>query len=163
MFKPNDYVVYKRNVCKIKNISQNSFSNKDYYTLISIDDTSLTINIPIENEISLLRNIMTRKEAEDLINSIPNIKPIKIEDKLLESEYKKLLATGKLEDLIAIIKTTYLRNDKRKKAGKKAGDKDNDYFNRAENYLYNELSLSLDMSYDEVKDYVFNKVNKLCK
>lgn len=163
MFKPNDYVVYKRSVCQVKSITKNSFANKDYYTLIPIDDNSLTINIPVENEISNLRNIITKKDAEALINSIPSISIIKSEDKMLETEYKRLLSTDKLEDLISIIKTTYLRNDERKKAGKKIGDKDNTYFNRAEKYLYNELSLALNMNYEEVKKYIFKKVDELSK
>ena len=41
MFKIGDKVVYKRNVCTIKNIELNKFSNKECYILIPIDDESL--------------------------------------------------------------------------------------------------------------------------
>ena len=38
MYKVDDYWVYKGNVCKVKN-------NKDYYILISINDSSLVIEV----------------------------------------------------------------------------------------------------------------------
>jgi len=163
MYQKDDYVVYKRNVCKIKDINKNSFSNKDYYILIPIDDNSLTINIPVENSEKLLRDIIKKEQAETLIKSIPNIKVINSNDKLLEVEYKNLMHSENLEDLITIIKTTYLRNDMRLKTGKKIAEKDNEYFNRAEKYLYNELSISLNMTYNEVKEYIKTTVEKLEK
>lgn len=163
MFKKNDYVIYKRNVCIIKEINPNSYSGKEYYILVPIDDPSLKINIPVDKSNLLLRNIMTKEEAEALIKKIPNIKTINNNNKTLEVEYKNLMNTGNLDDLISIIKTTYLRNDSRIKSGKKIADKDNDYFNRAERYLYNELSLSLNMPYEETKEYVISKVEELCK
>jgi CarD family transcriptional regulator len=163
MYKQNDYVIYKRSVCTINKITKNNFSNKDYYSLVPLDDPSLTINIPVDKEDTLLRKVMTKEEAENLISYIPNIEIIKTDDRTLETEYKKLMNSGKMEDLISIIKTTYLRNDARKNAGKKIADKDENYFNRAEKYLYNELAISLDMTYNEVKDYVTKKVSELCK
>ena len=65
------------------------------------------------------------------------------------------------EDLIKIIKTTYLRNKERIDNNKKTTDKDNHYFNQAELYLYNEFSVVLNLTYDETKEYVLNAVNKL--
>jgi CarD family transcriptional regulator len=163
MYKQNDYVIYKRSVCKINKITKNNFSNKDYYSLVPLDDPTLTINIPVDKENTLLRKVMTKEEAENLISYIPNIEIIKTDDRTLETEYKKLMSSGKMEDLISIIKTTYLRNDARKNAGKKTTDRDNNYFNKAEKYLYNELAISLNMTYDEVKEYIIKKTSELCK
>ena len=71
-----------------------------------------------------------------------------------------MLYTGNYEDLIKIIKTTFLRNESRVNNKKKISEKDNNYFKLAEKYLYNELSVSLNMSVEEVKDYIFRVVNK---
>ena len=42
MFKINDYVVYKRNVCQIIGIK-----DEKYYTLRLIDDNTLKLSVPI--------------------------------------------------------------------------------------------------------------------
>ena len=159
MFKINDYVVYKRDVCLVKEIKM--ISNKNYYVLSPIDDASLKISVPVENE--LIRPILSMNDANMLIEKIPNICPLTVNDKMIENEYKNLLNGDSIEDLIRIIKTTYLRNDERKNLGKKIGEKDDTYFKKAERILYNELSLSLNMSYEDVSKYVYNKVSELCK
>lgn len=157
MFKIGDFVVYKKDVCKIKDEKEKD--GIKHFVLNPIDDGSLTITVSFDNE--LLRNIISKEEAEELILSIPNIGIIESNDKLIESEYKKLLYSGSHEDLIKVIKTTYTRNDTRKKLGKKIGDKDRDYFEKSERYLYNELSLALNMEFDECKDYIIKKVSEI--
>lgn len=155
MYKIGDYVVYKRDVCIIKDIVEN------YYVLNLIDDNTLTIKVLFKS--NLLRNIITKEESENLIKSIPNIEIININDKLLENEYKRLLSTGNLEDLVKIIKTTYLRNENRIINHKKIGEKDDNYFKKAERFLYNELSISLNKTYEETKEYIKYKVDELVK
>lgn len=159
MFKVGEYVVYKRNVCNIKKLKE--VNNKEYYVLEPIDDKSLTISVPIDEENNVLRKIISKEDSEKLIKSIPNIEVIKVNDKLLESEYKNLLSTGKLEDLVKIIKTTYIRNRERISNRKKIGEKDENYFHKAETLLYNELSISLGKSYEDTKEYVIDKVTSL--
>lgn len=156
MYNINDYVVYKRNVCKIKEIRDDV-----YYVLVPIDDDSLVITVPKNNP--SIRSIISKEESEKLINSIPQIEIIKVNDKLLENEYKNLLNSGKLEDLVKIIKTTYLRNLDRLSNHKKIGEKDDNYFRKSENLLYNELSISLNLSYEDTKEYVIKKVTSLEK
>ena len=159
MFKVNDYVVYRKDICRIKELKEKNGIN--YYILVPIDDESLKIELPTDNNI--LRKPISKEEASVLINSIPNILPIECNDKLIENEYKNLLSTGNKEDLIKIIKTTYLRNKERIDNKKKISDKDNNYFNKAERILYNELSIVLDMTYEQTKDYVIEKVGKMEK
>ncbi|MBQ8681413.1 MAG: CarD family transcriptional regulator [Bacilli bacterium] len=160
MFKVGEYIIYKRDLCKIKNIEKSSRTNEDYYTLYPIQDESLSIKVPVSNKFNNLRYPLSKQEAEDLIAKIPNIPPIKTSDKLLENTYRELMKTNTHEDLIKIIKTTYIRNQARLNQGKKAGDKDQTFFNQAEKYLYNELSYSLSKTYDECKDYIIKKVTQ---
>ena len=162
MYKENDYLVYKKDVCKVKEIKKNIINGLDYYILIPIDDNSLTINVPTDNRMGWLRKIITKEETEKLINNIPNIEPLKnIDDKYIERTYKDLIYNGTHEDLIKIIKTSYIRNKDRENNNKKLSDKDTKYFKQAEKYLYNELSISLEMTFEETKQYIINKVNEL--
>ncbi len=65
---------------------------------------------------------------------------------------------GSFESLVKIIKTTYIRNENRKKNKKKLSEIDEEYFIKAESYLYNELSIVLNLSFEETKDYVIKKL-----
>lgn len=68
------------------------------------------------------------------------------------------MKTNQHEDLIKIIKTTYLRSEDRKNQGKKVSDKDQLFFKQAETYLYTELAYSLKMSFEECKKHIILEV-----
>ena len=158
MFNVGENVIYKRDVCVVKEIKEKHYRNMDYYILAPVEDKSLTIEVPVENKKGYLRNIISKERALELIDSISSIEPIITTQKIIDIEYKNLMNSGKLDDLIKIIKTAYLRNDERIKASKKVGEKDDTYFKMSEKILYNELSLALNMDYDTVKKYVCDTV-----
>ena len=143
MFKTGDYVVYKRDVCVIKEIKKNYFHNQDYFCLEPVFDGTLKIN------------------DLELINRIPLVEVIETDDKNLENDYKQLLHSEKIDDLIKIIKIAYLRNKDRINNNKKIGEKDNNYFNLAERYLYTEFSIVLNKNFEDTKDYVIEKVMEI--
>lgn len=161
MYKINDYLMYGKEVCKVHDIEEKKFNNEDYYLLRPIKNETLKISAPISDKAGKIRDLITKKEIEQLIKSIPTISIIETEDKFIENEYKKLITTGSHEDLIKIIKTTYLRNKKRLDNNKKIAEKDKNYFELAEDYLYNEFSIVLNKTYDETKEYIINEVTKL--
>lgn len=160
MYNIGDFVVYKKDVCKVNDYKEKHIKDIDYYELVPVLDSTLKIVVPVNN--SFIRNILSREEAENVIDMIPSIGVIEVNDKLIENEYKRLLHEGGYEGLIKIIKTTYLRNEDRVNNKRKISEKDDNYFNLAEKYLYSEFSVALDMSYDEVKKYVIDRVNKKC-
>lgn len=157
MYKINEYLVYNNNVCKLVDFKE--YDGIKYYVLNPIDDESLKIEIPENND--KMRNIITKKELETLIKDIPNIKTIKVSNKELELYYKKLLSSGDLKDLIAIIKTAYLENQDRINNKKHLIDRDTTYLSKAEKRLYNEFMVVLNKSYDDTKKYVEESVGKM--
>lgn len=161
MYKIDNYIIYKREVCKINDILPNYYNGNDYYILSPLSDNTLTIKVPVNNQ--EIRELITKEEIDKIIASIPKIDIIDASTKELEGIYKKLISNDNYEDLIKIIKTTYLRNEELVNNNKKATDKDTYYFNLAEKYLYEEFSIVLNLSYDETKEYVINKVSSLVK
>lgn len=157
MFKVHDYVIYNHSVCKI--IGFDNFNGRDYYVLNSLSDSSLKINVPIDNK--NIRGLISKEEIYDLIKKIPNISCVDVDSKNIDVSYKSLLDDGSYESLISIIKTAFLINKDRLDNSKKIRDKDNYYFNLAEQYLYGEFSVVLGMSYDDTKSYVISEVSKL--
>lgn len=158
MFNIGDYVVYKREVCKICAYKKKFIGDKDYYSLIPVMDKSLKIEVPVNSD--FIRSIIDKNTANEIIDNIVNIDVININDKLIESEYKRLLHDGGYEGLIKIIKTTYLRNNERINNKKKISEKDDNYFNLSEKYLYSEFAIALGISYDDVKDYVIKRIEE---
>lgn len=163
MYKVNDYLVYGKDVCKVEAIEEKKFNNETYYLLRPVKNKDLKISAPITDKAKKIRPLISKEEIELLITKIPLIEPITIEDKFIELEYKRLINSGTHEDLIRIIKTTYLRNKDRIEKNKKVAEKDKNYFELAEEYLYHELSITLEKSFEETKDYIVNQVTKLDK
>ena len=158
MFKINDYIVYNKDICKIEKILKKYYNDEDYYELKSVSDKSLNIKIPVSSK--KIRTLITKEQLKEIISSIPNIEAIEENDRMMENTYKTLMHSGTHEDLIKIIKTTYLRNEKRINDNKKISEIDDSYFRTAEKFLYNEFSIVLNKTYDETKDYVINEVLK---
>lgn len=161
MYKIGDFVVYKRDVCRVVDYKEKHIKDIDYYSLVPIFDTTLKIDVPVNS--GFLRDVLSKNEIEAIIDNIVNVDVIDIPDKMIENEYKRLLHDGGYEGLIKIIKTTYIRNNDRLSNKKKISEKDDNYFKLAEKYLYSEFSVVLGISYGEAKNYVINKVEKMIK
>ena len=159
MYKVKDLLVYKKDVCVVEEIKPKYLRDTDYYVLSPLTDKSLKLQVPTTS--NAIRDLIKKEKIEEIIQSIPNIEVIKSDAKTLETDYKLLMQNGTHEDLIKIIKTTYLRNKERLDNNKKTADKDNYYFNQAELYLYNEFSVVLNLTYDETKQYIIDKLNNL--
>lgn len=158
MYKIGDYIVYKRDICKISEIKQ--IRGVDYYIVSPLIDESLKISLPSSSD--LIRTVI---KPEDAVMMIENIRDISIltatNDKALENIYKKLIISDSCEDLMSVIKTTYLRNKNRIDTGKKCGSVDSYYFEEAEKKLYAEFSVALGLSIEQVREYIINSINKL--
>lgn len=149
------YIIYERDVCIIEEVRKKYIKGIDYFILRSLNDKTLKISVPVTSK--MLRNVISFDEANELINNMKNIDVLK-DEKQMENEYKRLLDTRDLNDLVKIIKTTYLRNKERIDNKKKISEKDDNYFNKAEDYLYTELSVALNMKKSEVKKYIIEKL-----
>ncbi len=156
MYKINDYVIYKREVCIVKNLKK--INNQDYYTLENKEDSSLKISIPVSQEHQLLRSLTTFEEISNTLDHINEIAPLDINERNLEEQYKSLLQGSTIKDLIKIIKTAYIRNEIRKSNHKPLSDKDTNYQELAEQFLFNEIAYAMNISYDAAKELVFNKL-----
>lgn len=157
MFKVNDYIIYKSDVCLINEIKE--IHNLDYYVITPINDSSLKINLPSDSK--FIRPIISYEEAIKIIDNIPNVEVVDASnDKALEQIYKKLLMSDNLNDLVIVIKTTYLRNKKRLDGGKKIGSVDSYYYEEGIKKLFSELSITLKLDEDKIESIFFEQMNK---
>lgn len=165
MFQVNSYIVYGSNgVCKILEIGIPAIhgidKSKRYYTLQPLYSNGSLIYTPVDNRNTVMREVISRKEALHLINDIPNIEIIQIpNDKLRDSLYKEILKKSDCRDLIKLIKTIYLKNQQRLTEGKKIGSFETKYLHDAEGCLFGELSIPLGISKDEMVEYITGKMD----
>ena len=162
MFKKGDFVVNTNNgLCEIKDVVTMNMSgtDKEYYLLVPINEQTAKVYVPVDLSTQRIRLAMNKDEALSLIESIPDIHETYIEnEKERERTYKEALNSRDPKRLVCIIKTLYLRRQKRLDAGKKNTAVDDRYFKLAENHLYNELAFALEIDKSEILDLIFNRI-----
>lgn len=165
MFKIGDYVICgNKGVCIVENITTLDIAGVDkereYYILKPLYMGGSTVYVPVDSPKESMRSVLKREEAQRLIEEIPKIPLLVItNEKLTEQLYKDCIKTNSCEDLVKMIKTIYLRKQKRLQAGRKVTAVDARYFNMAEDNLYGELAVALDMDRKAVEGYITEIIN----
>ena len=162
MYKINDIVVYRRDVCKIIGKRRSDFTGEMSYILVPYgkQDGSVRMQVPVSNKGGHLRDVITKEEIDDLIRKAPDIETLANKSANMKSQYATLLKGDDISDLICIIKTSYGRNKARMDQHKKLASIDDEYLQKAEKYLYDEIAASLGMTYQEAKEFFEREVEK---
>lgn len=166
MFGIGEYVVCgNKGVCVVEDVAKLDISGVDkerkYYILKPLYMAGSTVYVPVDSAEKSMRRVLKRDEAQKLIKEIPDIPLLVItNEKLSEQMYRECIKTNECEDLIKLIKTIYLRKQKRIQAGRKVTAVDAKYFHIAEDSLYGELAVALEMPKDEVEGYIAKEMNR---
>lgn len=156
-YSVGEFVVNGRDICKVVAVVSEFRDQGDYYKLQSVEDESLVVYSPVDKQDNLLRPVISKQEAEALIDRLTEIEPVAVDTRSVDTVYENLAKSGKHEDIIRLVKTAYQRCEERKKRGVPKPEKDKLYFRLAEKLLYSEFSIALGKSYDETKDYIANR------
>lgn len=160
VFKIGDYVICgNKGVCTVENITTLDITGVDkereYYILKPLYMGGSTVYIPVDSPRESMRSVLKREEARRLIEAIPKIPLLVItNEKLTEQTYKDCIRKNSCEELVRVIKTIYLRKQKRIQAGRKITAVDAKYSHMAEDNLYGELAVALDISRKDVESYI---------
>ena len=166
MFKIGEYVVCgNKGVCIVEDVAKLDISGVDkereYYILKPLYMAGSTVYVPVDSAEKSMRRVLKRDEAQKLIKGIPDIPLLVItNEKLSEQMYRECIKANDCEELIKIIKTIYLRKQKRMQAGRKVTAVDAKYFHLAEDSLYGELAVALEMPKDEVEGYITREMSR---
>jgi len=170
MYKKGEYVIYGNNgICRVEEIgipigTPMANNGKEYYTLSPVFGSG-NIYVPLDTRV-YMRPILTKAQAEALIEQIPQIQGKIFEGKdvrALGEKYKGCLDTHQCEDLVKLIKTVYQKEKVMVENGKKLAKTEQDFGKLARELLHREFSVALDLPYEEVEEYVTKKVEALCK
>ena len=166
MFKKDQLIMCGgHGVCRVVDVTGNPIDRLDkvrkYYVLEPVFEKGSTVYTPVDNDKVIMRRIMNKEEAEDLVGRITEIDTVWIqEEKSREQMYKEAIRTYDCQSLVQIIKTLYLRQQNRLKEGKKVLSSDEQYLRKAEELLYSEMSLALSIPKEEVETYIKYAVHR---
>nr|WP_297174954.1 CarD family transcriptional regulator [uncultured Agathobaculum sp.] len=159
MFEAGEFIVYGTSgVCRVESVGVPPFDGEDrlYYTLVPVAGTE-TIYVPVDSPV-FMRPVITRAQAERLIESIPSIEEdpfISHSMRMSTEHYQAALQTHDCRDLVQLIKTVYAKS---RRNGRRVSQIDQRYRKRAEELLHGELAVVLGMPVGEVHAYILRSI-----
>ena len=160
MFEIGEYVVYGNNgVCRVQDITALNISGADkgrkYYVLKPVYAETSTVYLPVDNGQTAMRRILSKTEADSLLDSIPQTQMLVIRDeKTIENQYRECMRSNSCGEWIKLWKTLYFRRKSRLEKGHKVTALDRRYYKLAEEKLCGELALVLGVDKEELAQHI---------
>lgn len=162
MYQKGDFIIYgNTGVCEVTGIIKKEDTACEYYVLKPLYH-NITISVPVNTNKIFMRPVISKVEAERLIDSIPKINPKQndITDmRQLSAHYESFLETHECADLIELSMSIYEKKLALTESNRKLGSIDEKYMKRAEDLLFGELSVALGICKEEVTCYIEARVN----
>lgn len=166
MFMKNEYVFYASGgICRIEDVCLAPLDgmpqDRLYYVMHPIHDRNSVMYIPVDSDRVFLRRLMTREEAEELVERIPYITAInEPNSKLLREKYNEAMKTHEPMDWVRVIKTVYLRANEAGTPSRRISETERNFAETARKHLYSELSLALGVPENGMEQYITESVEK---
>ena len=160
MFSIGDKIIYGENgvctVSKIAPLDQSGASpGRLFYHLEPLIGSGIYFT-PVDSG-AFMRPVISREEAEALIDAMPSIAPAICRDNRfnhVDAFYKELFRQHSCEALVAIVKGLRERMNEKKTKSSRAEST----MKRARDMLHGELSIALGMEVSEVEDYILSRI-----
>ena len=168
MYQIGDLILYGgTGVCRVEDIISRkpgrAEPERTYYVLKPLYQTG-TITTPVDNNKVFTRPVITRDEAMDLIDQIPNIQAEAYHNQnlqQLENYYRTEMEEHDCLSLLRLTMSAYRKKVEREEKKLKFGAVDRRYMERAENLLYGELAVALGIAQDSVQDFIAHRLQTL--
>lgn len=171
MYKIGDMIVYEGScsVCKISDIAAFDFRGSDedrlYYVLKPLHQDCVIYN-PVDNAEALMRPIITKDEAQDLIDRIPEMDVMQTslgarrfqEAKQIAQHYESIIKGRDCASLIGLVMSINDRKQSLAKQDRHIGSMEASTMKRAENMLFDELSVALSIPREDVRQYIETRI-----
>lgn len=161
MFEVGQYVVKANTgLCRITGTVLYGLPEEEkklYYSLELAGDKKGTCLVPVDSEKSNMRPVMSKPEAQDLLEKVSEIRYFTaVQEKLREQGYRDVIKSNDPVLIVGLIKTLYSRGNERKLQGKHVTALDERYSHIAESMLYPEITLVLGAAEERIKEQIFS-------
>ena len=166
MFEVGSLVVYGSDgVCRVEKVGpldmREAQKDVEYYTLSPLYHGG-TIFTPVDTKV-LMRPVITREEAEDLIAHIPEIQGetcLSRNPRLLHEQYQLSLKSGDCVELVKLIRPIYAKGREAEGKGRRLGQVDERSRKQAMDMLHGELAVALGIPVDQVEGYISQTIEQ---
>lgn len=170
MFSIGDKIVYGgTGVCVVEKITQvqvpDAEAPRSYYILRPLYQPG-TIQTPVDNVKIPIRPVLTKAEAEELVDAMPGVRATMCMEKnlsALRNYYRDQMSSFECIDLVRMTKSIYAKKKDAESRQKKIGLTDEKFLHRAEDLLYGELAIALNIPKDSVSDYIADRLGGMEK
>nr|WP_325257688.1 CarD family transcriptional regulator [uncultured Oscillibacter sp.] len=167
MFQPGELVVYgSTGVCRVEEIVRPNLLGEDrnrrYYLLKPLWQDGV-IYAPVDSEKVPVRPVISREEAEALIDQMPGIQAAAWQGnttQALAQQYQSAVRDGGHQVLIEMMKAIYGKRSRAAAKNRRLGVVDERYMKQAERLLYGELATALEIPYDGVENYIAARIEE---
>jgi len=165
MYEIGSLIMYgEAGVCRIVDISEKEIGGekKLYYTIQPCNQ-SYMIYSPINNERVFMRPIISKEEAENLIDLIPTIEAEAYKSASIREQiehYESIVKRHDCRELIELTMSIYTKKLSAMENNKKVGAVDSKFMKKAEDLLFGELAAALEINQEDVLDYISNRIEQ---
>ena len=167
MFNKGDKIIYgQTGVCIVEDICEKTLirnSTRRYYILKPIFQSNNIIYAPVDNEKVLMRYVITKDEAESLINKIPDIRDKIIEEALQNTDNansNEKFDKYECSDLAAAAIKMQNKKQNARRLKKKMGYTDEKNMKNVEELLFGELAVALELNIEDVRKLFYSYLSE---
>ena len=117
MYEAGALIVYGGvGICRVEDVGKLAHpipgqdKNRPYYTLSPLREGGV-VYTPVDTTV-FMRPVMSRQEAEQLLENLPQVSELELDSvdyRQLADNYRAVLHTYRMEDLLRLLKTVWLR------------------------------------------------------
>lgn len=162
----DEYVMYKSTgVCRVLSKeaqSPDGITEILYYKLKPLDDPNSTYYIPVANAADKLRQLLTKEEVLELIDSMPRC----ADEETMWSDnrrerremYSQILRGDNQHALVQMTASLYFRKQSSEASGKRFSSMDESAMKNAEALMLQEFGIVLGMKPEDVRKFIDDRV-----
>lgn len=158
MFKIGEMVIYSvHGVCVIDDICERTFrgETKSYYVMHPKNNSSLIINIPVDNDKVSMLKTLDKGEAKELLQTFKEPGISWVQDvRQRYKKFSKLVQTGSRLEICNVVNTLMRKQNDVEKDNKKLSVQDLKLLENTQNILFTDLALALDTTPEKISKKV---------
>ena len=166
MFQPGQLLVYgSTGVCRVEGVAAPGLDptnrKRQYYQLKPLSQDGV-IYAPMDSEKVPIRAVISREEAEALIDQIPSIHAEACHAptvQALAQRYQSAMGARSCRELLELVMSIYVKQRQMQAQKRRLGQVDERCMKQAERLLYSELSAALGIPAEEVQPYIASRVH----
>jgi len=162
MFEKDGYIAHPfAGICKIVNIEEISMAKevKNYYVLQPVANVKLVIKIPVNSDKSNLRNIITKEQAIEVVDSFHDgSEALNITGRYIYKANMPIIESADVLEIAKVSKSLMEKKSRQLEIQKKLSIDEEKLLVLTQKLLYTEIGYVLNLTNEEVAQSIVEKM-----